>query len=44
MDAPDVLKVNGLTVQRGGRAVVRKVDIEIPAGEITALLGTERSG
>ena len=44
MDAPDALKVGGLTVQRGGRAVVRKVDIEIPAGEITALLGPERSG
>jgi branched-chain amino acid transport system ATP-binding protein len=44
MDAPDTLRVSGLTVQRGGRAVVRKVDIEIPAGEITALLGPNGAG
>src|SRR5689334_24961969 len=44
MDAPDTLNVSGLTVQRGGRAVVRKVDIEIPAGEITALLGPNGAG
>ena len=44
VDAADVLKVSGLTVQRGGRSVVRKVDIEIPAGEITALLGPNGAG
>jgi branched-chain amino acid transport system ATP-binding protein len=42
--APDVLRVKGLTVQRGGRAVVRNVDLEIPAGEITALLGPNGAG
>jgi branched-chain amino acid transport system ATP-binding protein len=41
---PEVLKVSGLTVQRGGRAVVRHVDVEIPAGEITALLGPNGAG
>jgi branched-chain amino acid transport system ATP-binding protein len=44
MDRPDVLKVSGLTVQRGGRTVVREVDIEIPAGEITAMLGPNGAG
>ena len=44
MDATGSLKITGLTVQRGGRAVVRKVDIEIPAGEITALLGPNGAG
>ncbi len=41
---PEVLKVSGLTVQRGGRAVVRNVDVEIPAGEVTALLGPNGAG
>jgi branched-chain amino acid transport system ATP-binding protein len=44
VEAADALRVGGLTVQRGGRAVVRKVDIEIPAGEITALLGPNGAG
>ena len=41
---PEVLKVSGLTVQRGGRDVVRNVDVEIPAGEVTALLGPNGAG
>jgi branched-chain amino acid transport system ATP-binding protein len=44
MDAAQSLKVNGLTVHRGGRPVVRNVDIEIPAGEVTALLGPNGAG
>ena len=44
VDVPDVLRVKGLTVRRGGRAVVRNVDIEIAAGEITALLGPNGAG
>ncbi|MGZ4285201.1 MAG: ABC transporter ATP-binding protein [Solirubrobacteraceae bacterium] len=44
VDAADALRVSGLTVQRGGRAVVRKGDIEIAAGEITALLGPNGAG
>ena len=43
-DAPESLKVSGLTVHRGGRAVVRNVGIEIPAGEVTALLGPNGAG
>jgi branched-chain amino acid transport system ATP-binding protein len=38
------LALDGLTVERGGRPVVRDVSIEIPAGEITALLGPNGAG
>jgi branched-chain amino acid transport system ATP-binding protein len=38
------LSLQGLTVMRGGRAVVRDVSIDIPAGEVTALLGPNGAG
>lgn len=38
------LRLAGLTVERGGRAVVRDVSIEIPAGQVTALLGPNGAG
>jgi branched-chain amino acid transport system ATP-binding protein len=44
MDAAESLKISGLTVRRGGRPVVRNVDLEIPAGEVTALLGPNGAG
>ena len=38
------LQLRDLTVERGGRAVVREVSVEIPAGEVTALLGPNGAG
>jgi len=38
------LRLAGLTVPRGGRAVVREVSIEIPPGEVTTLLGPNGAG
>ena len=38
------LAINGLTVERGGRPVVRDVSLDIPAGEVTALLGPNGAG
>jgi branched-chain amino acid transport system ATP-binding protein len=42
--ADGMLGLRGLTVERGGRAVVRDVSIGIPAGEVTALLGPNGAG
>ncbi len=41
---PGVLSLRDVTVERGGRAVVREVSIEIPPGEVTALLGPNGAG
>ena len=40
----DGLSLQGMTVARGGRDVVRDVTIEIPPGEITTLLGPNGAG
>jgi branched-chain amino acid transport system ATP-binding protein len=39
-----VLRVEGLSVPRGGRMVVRDVRLEIPPGEVTTLLGPNGAG
>jgi branched-chain amino acid transport system ATP-binding protein len=39
-----VLTLGGLTVERGGRPVVRNVTITVPAGQVTALLGPNGAG
>jgi branched-chain amino acid transport system ATP-binding protein len=38
------LLLRDLTVERGGREVVRQVSVEIPAGQVTALLGPNGAG
>jgi branched-chain amino acid transport system ATP-binding protein len=40
----DVLTLEGLTVERGGRAVVRDVSLRVDPGEVTALLGPNGAG
>jgi branched-chain amino acid transport system ATP-binding protein len=38
------LNVSGLTVVRGGKPIIHGVDVEIPPGKITALLGANGAG
>jgi branched-chain amino acid transport system ATP-binding protein len=38
------LVLGGLTVERGGRPVVKDVSITVPAGEVTAVLGPNGAG
>lgn len=39
-----VLELRDVTVERGGRPVVRNVTVPVPAGEVTALLGPNGAG
>jgi branched-chain amino acid transport system ATP-binding protein len=39
-----MLRLDGISVARGGRTVVREVSIDIPPGEVTALLGPNGAG
>jgi len=44
LTAAQMLRLDGVSVQRGGRTVVREVSIDIPQGEVTALLGPNGAG
>ena len=44
MSTGGALLLRDLTVERGGRAVVRDVSVEIPVGQVTALLGPNGAG
>ena len=44
MTTGGALRLRDLTVERGGRAVVRDVSVEIAAGQVTALLGPNGAG
>ena len=39
-----VLALSDVSIERGGRTVVREVSLDVPAGEITALLGPNGAG
>ena len=39
-----MLRIAGLTVERGGREVIQDLTIEIPNGQVTALLGPNGAG
>src|SRR5215472_3361181 len=38
------LQLEGITVERGGRPVVKDVSLTVPAGQVTALLGPNGAG
>jgi branched-chain amino acid transport system ATP-binding protein len=40
----DMLKVKNLQVFRGGKAVLHGIDVDVPAGEITAMVGPNGAG
>jgi branched-chain amino acid transport system ATP-binding protein len=42
--AAGLLRLERLSVERGGRAVVSDVSVDVPAGEVTALLGPNGAG
>src|ERR1700743_2146750 len=46
MSTPEMstLELRDITVERGGRPVVKDVTIPVPAGEVTALLGPNGAG
>jgi len=41
---PPSLRLEGVSVMRGGRPVVRDVSLEVPPGEVTTLLGANGAG
>ncbi len=44
MDAAPAVRLTGLRLQRGGRDILRDIDLQVPAGSITAVLGPSGCG
>jgi len=42
--APPIVRLTGLRLDRGGRAVLRDINLDVPRGSITAVLGPSGSG
>ena len=43
-DTPPLVRLTGLRLDRGGRTVLRDINLEVPRGSITAVLGPSGSG
>ncbi|MHB8913233.1 MAG: ABC transporter ATP-binding protein [Lysobacter sp.] len=43
-EAPPIVRLTGLRLDRGGRVVLRDIDLQVPRGSITAVLGPSGSG
>ncbi|MFD0739733.1 ABC transporter ATP-binding protein [Lysobacter koreensis] len=43
-DAPPIVRLTDLRLDRGGRAVLRDINLNVPRGSITAVLGPSGSG
>ncbi|WP_223587218.1 ABC transporter ATP-binding protein [Microbacterium sp. OVT16B] len=43
-DAPPIITASGLTVRKGKREILHGVDLSIPAGSLTAIVGTNGAG
>ena len=43
-DAPPIVRLTGLRLDRGGSAVLRDINLDVPRGSITAVLGPSGSG
>lgn len=39
-----VVQLSGVRIDRGGRAILRDVSLDVPRGSITAVLGPSGSG
>ena len=43
-DTPPIVRLTGLRLDRGGRTVLSGIDLQVPRGGITAVLGPSGSG
>ena len=43
-DATPIVRLSGLRLERGGRAILDGIDLTVPRGSVTAVLGPSGSG